>query len=88
MPNICMLQLGWFHQLHYLKKGFGGLTVVFESGLDPGGHLSWKYVQNEISKFTTTISYDRAGILMSEQGDNSKSLSSISSDLNNLLING
>ena len=75
------------HQLHYIKKGIGGPTVVFEAGAGPNGHLFWKYVQEEIAKYTTTISYDRAGILWSERGENSKSLSSITSDLRNLLIN-
>ena len=75
------------HQLHYIKKGVGGPTVVFESGIDLGGHVSWKFVQDEISKYTTTLSYDRAGILWSERGNNPKSLSTNKSDLQNLLIN-
>jgi pimeloyl-ACP methyl ester carboxylesterase len=75
------------HKLHYIKKGRGGPTVVFEAGAGPAGHLSWKYVQDEISKITTTISYDRAGILWSERGEAPKSLAAISSDLQNLLVN-
>lgn len=75
------------HQLHYIKKGVGGPTVVFESGIDLGGHVSWKFVQDEISKYTTTLSYDRAGVLWSELGDNPKTLSTINSDLQNLLLN-
>ncbi|MGV7235542.1 MAG: alpha/beta fold hydrolase [Nitrosomonadaceae bacterium] len=75
------------HQLHFVKKGIGGPTVVFEAGAGPDGHLPWKYVQDEIAKNTTTISYDRAGILWSERGEDPKSLSAITSDLNNLLIN-
>jgi hypothetical protein len=48
-------------KMHYVKKGEGSPTVVFESGLDFIGHLSWTKVQDEVSKFTTTISYDRGG---------------------------
>jgi len=73
------------HKLHYLKKGNGRPTVVFESGLDPGGHLPWYKVQDKISKLTTTLSYDRAGILWSERGDNPKQLDSIAKELKILL---
>jgi len=74
------------HKLHYIKKGSGGPTVIFESGLDPGGHLPWFKIQDEISKFTTTISYDRAGVLWSERGDNPKTGDAMSKELYDLLI--
>jgi pimeloyl-ACP methyl ester carboxylesterase len=73
------------HQLHYVKKGTGGPTVVFESGLDLGGHIPWLHIQNEISKYTTTISYDRAGILWSERGGNPKTGRAMSQELKELL---
>ena len=74
------------HNLHYLKSGKGSPTVVFESGLDPGGHLPWFKVQNEISKYTTTISYDRAGVLWSERGNNPKTGQAMAEELSDLLI--
>jgi pimeloyl-ACP methyl ester carboxylesterase len=73
------------HKLHYLKKGCGAPTVVFESGAGPDGHLPWFKVQNEIAKYTTTISYDRAGLLWSERGDNPKSCDKIAEELYILL---
>ena len=73
------------HQLHYVTKGTGGPTVVFESGLDLGGHIPWLHIQNEISKYTTTISYDRAGILWSERGKNPKTGQAMSQELEELL---
>lgn len=73
------------HQLHYLKKGSGGPTVVFESGLDLGGHIPWMHIQEDISKYATTISYDRAGILWSNRGQNSKTVAAMSMELNELL---
>lgn len=73
------------HKLHYLKKGDGGPTIIFESGLDPGGHLPWYKVQDEYSKSYTTISYDRAGVLWSERGNSSKSCEEISNELTQLL---
>ena len=73
------------HKLHYLIKGTGSPAVVFESGLDLGGHIPWIHIQNEISKYTTTISYDRAGILWSERGENPKTGKAISQELEGLL---
>ena len=75
------------HKLYFAKGGVGVPTVVFESGLETGGHLSWKYVQTEIAKQTTTISYDRAGILWSERGDNPKSARAMAAELYTLLEN-
>jgi len=73
------------HLLHYLKKGESGPTVVFETAYDPAGHLQWYNLQNEISKFATTISYDRAGILWSERGKNLKSGDKMAEELHILL---
>lgn len=73
------------HRLHYVRKGMGGPTVVFESGLDFYGHLSWFKVENKIESLTTTISYDRAGILWSERGESPKTIQAVSNDLTNLL---
>ena len=73
------------HRLHYVKKGTGGPTVVFESGIDLGGHIPWLHIQSEIAKNTTTISYDRAGILWSERGENPKSGLAMSQELKSLL---
>ena len=74
------------HELHYVKRGEDGPTVVFVSGIDLGGHVYWKLVQDEISKYTTTISYDRAGILWSGRGSDPMTLASISFDLYQLLM--
>lgn len=73
------------HKLHFVRKGEGGPTVIFESGLEPGGHLPWFRVQDEIAKVTTTLSYDRAGILWSERGTNPKTGSAMATELHALL---
>jgi len=85
LPDGEFINIG-SHRLHYLKKGNGRLTIIFESGLYPGGHLPWYKVQNECSKFTTTISYDRSGVLWSERGNNPKNCKEISDELSKLLI--
>lgn len=73
------------HKLHYYKKGNDGPTVVFESAFDPSGHLQWFNLQQEISKFATTISYDRAGLLWSERGNNPKTGKAMAEELHVLL---
>lgn len=73
------------HKLHYYKKGEDSSTVVFESAFDPAGHLQWFNLQQEISKFATTISYDRAGLLWSERGNNPKTGKAMAEELHDLL---
>jgi len=73
------------HKLHFVKKGEGSPTVIFESGLDPAGHLPWFRIQPEIAKYTTTISYDRAGVLWSDRGNNPKTGKAMAKELFDLL---
>lgn len=85
-----LISLGEFidvdgHNLHYYKKGNNGPSIIFETGFDPSGHLQWHNIQQELSKSTTTISYDRAGILWSERGDNPKTGQNIVEELYQLL---
>jgi len=73
------------HKLHYYIKGIDGPTVVFESAFDPAGHLQWYLLQQNISTFATTISYDRAGLLWSERGENPKTGNAMAEELHALL---
>lgn len=74
------------HKIHMVRQGSESPTVIFESGLDTLGHLSWYKVQEEVSEFATTLSYDRAGILWSERGDQEKSTDSMAADLEKVLV--
>jgi pimeloyl-ACP methyl ester carboxylesterase len=73
------------HNLNLNLRGTGNPLVVFESGLDTGGSLVWRSVQDTVSKFTATASYDRAGILWSERGNNPKTGDAIAMELHTLL---
>jgi pimeloyl-ACP methyl ester carboxylesterase len=73
------------HHLNCKSWGKGEPLVVFESGLDEGGYLSWQKVQEEVSKFTSTLSYNRAGILFSERGNSPKTGEAIADELYLLL---
>lgn len=73
------------HQLHYVKQGTGTASVIFEAGLDPGGRSAWFRVQDKISDYATTLSYDRAGLMWSERGDNPKTAQAMAEELHALL---
>jgi len=72
-------------KVHVQRAGIGSPTVVFESALF-GNSLSFARVQPEISKVTSTLSYDRAGLGYSEPSPNPERTSSaIASELFELL---
>src|SRR5882724_9733702 len=59
------------HQLRMLICGQGNPTVIFEAGgtgADGGPLEAWVRVQPEVSRFTRSVSYDRAGIGLSAPG--------------------
>jgi len=73
------------HKLHYVLKGEGNPTVIFESGLDYGGHIVWRNIQEKLSINCTTLSYDRAGILRSQRGENPKTCEFMAEELHSML---
>lgn len=77
------------YQLYYEKAGTGTPTVIFESGF-PGDHREWsnRYIRKEVSKYATTLIYDRAGLLWSGGGDRPQTAETLSNDLYQLLQNG
>ena len=83
-PEGVMASIG-DHSLHVVLRGESGPSVVFEAGSDIGGHLSWRYVQNDVAQFAQTLSYDRSGILWSEPSDAPRDCDTIAGELNALL---
>lgn len=64
---------GWLvdvgdRKIHMDCRGTGSPTVVFESGSDIFGSLSWAKVHDEIAQETRACVYDRAGIMWSDPG--------------------
>ena len=84
VPEGEMIDVGG-HSLHVIKQGDSGATIVFEAGLDWYGHLSWYKVEKAVSRFATTVSYDRAGVLWSERGSEPKTGEAMANDLDALL---
>ena len=73
--------------MHIVEKGEGVPSVIFISGWDIMGHMSWQNVQNEVAQKTYTLSYDRAGILRSDTIDSPRTCSNIAKELHILLEN-
>jgi len=75
--------------IHLNCKGKGKPIVVFESGLDTSGSLSWSMVHDEIAKTTRACSYDRAGMMWSDLRYGYQELigKAIAEDLNKALLN-
>ncbi|HKT97602.1 MAG TPA: alpha/beta hydrolase [Paraburkholderia sp.] len=65
--------------------GTGSPTVVFESGLDISGSLSWAAVQAPVAKTTRTCSYSRAGIMWSDPDEGAWNTRSVADDLRSAL---
>lgn len=70
--------------IRMLVAGSGDATVVFESG--GGASLEmWGKVQPAVTRFARTVSYDRAGIGLSEKGPLPRDGRQIATELHNAL---
>ncbi|EEF58222.1 alpha/beta fold hydrolase [Pedosphaera parvula] len=78
------------HQLRMFISGHGSPAVVFEAGgsTAAGGSLeAWERVQPAVSKLTTTVSYDRAGIGWSAPGPKPRDARQVARELHTALRN-
>jgi pimeloyl-ACP methyl ester carboxylesterase len=66
-------------------RGTGSPTVVFESGLDIGGSMSWSAVHDSIAATTRACAYSRAGIMWSEPRTTAWTAKSAAEDLHRTL---
>ncbi len=76
------------HELRMLISGKGSPAVVFESGGSggSGGPLEcWERVQPAVSKFTRTVSYDRAGTGLSAPGPGPRDARQVARELHTAL---
>lgn len=72
-------------RIHLDCRGIGAPIVVFESGLDVYGSLSWSAIQEPVSRFTRACSYDRAGIMWSDRASGVRDGAAIAADLHQAL---
>ena len=72
------------HKLHAHIQGSGGPIVVFDAGMGSTS-LDWGLIQKHVSKRTTTLVYDRAGLGWSEAGPSPRNSIAIAQELKKLL---
>jgi pimeloyl-ACP methyl ester carboxylesterase len=71
-------------QIRLRRKGNGGPTVVFESGIGVGGAI-WGLVAPVVSERATAVVYDRAGMGLSDEDDAPRTLDRVTDDLAEVL---
>ncbi|WP_342554191.1 alpha/beta hydrolase [Paenibacillus sp. FSL R7-0652] len=71
-------------KLHYMSRGTGGVTVVFESGMGVS-RSSWGLIVPAAAEYARTVVYDRAGSGRSDVDPAPRTLARIAEDLNDLL---
>jgi pimeloyl-ACP methyl ester carboxylesterase len=72
------------HAMRLLAGGSGEPTVVFENGLGPPLEM-WGKVQPQVSRFARTVTYDRAGVGLSEDGPSPRDGRHVASELHDAL---
>jgi pimeloyl-ACP methyl ester carboxylesterase len=83
--NLVLVDVGGY-RLHIQTKGNGVPTVVMESGLcQPTS--TWGQLPNAIAKFTRVVTYDRAGLGLSDFPSQRRTSQDIVAELNRLLRN-
>ncbi|MGH9591224.1 MAG: alpha/beta fold hydrolase [Terracidiphilus sp.] len=70
--------------LFVCRQGLGSPTVVFEAGIGASS-LNWRHIQQEVSRTTSTISYDRAGLGWSSLRRTARTPSVVAAELHELL---
>lgn len=73
-------------RIHIDCRGTGSPTVVFESGLDTNGSLSWSAIHDSVAQFTRACAYDRAGIMWSDPTPGPRDANAVASDLHQTLM--
>jgi pimeloyl-ACP methyl ester carboxylesterase len=80
-----LVDVGGGRRLQLDCRGTGSPVVIFESGLDTLGSLSWTRVQAEVAKTTRACSYSRAGIMWSDPASGTFDIRREVEDLHNAL---
>ncbi|MGB6687663.1 MAG: alpha/beta hydrolase [Terracidiphilus sp.] len=78
------VEIGDGYELYVREKGSGGPTVLFESGI-AATNLNWFHIQEKVSRFTGTASYDRGGLGWSSPCRNARTPANIAAELHSML---
>lgn len=71
-------------RLYVVEKGSGGPAVLFEAGI-AATNLNWHHIQEHISQFTCTASYDRSGLGWSSPSRTVRTPTNITHELHAML---
>jgi pimeloyl-ACP methyl ester carboxylesterase len=71
-------------RLYLVEKGSGGPAVLFEAGI-AATNLNWHHIQENISRFTSTASYDRSGLGWSSPCRTVRTPANITAELRTML---
>lgn len=78
------INVGQGRKLYLLAEGSGEPTVVFESGI-AATNLNWRHLQQSVSQFAATASYDRCGLGWSSASRTPRTPANIAVELHELL---
>ena len=78
------IDIGAGQRLYLLEKGSGEATVLFEAGI-AATNLNWFHVQEAVSQFAATASYDRGGLGWSSPSRTPRTPGNLAAELHELL---
>lgn len=78
------INIGEGQSLYLLEKGSGEATVLFESGI-AATNLNWFHIQETVSRFAATASYDRGGLGWSSPSQAARTPSILAEELHQLV---
>ncbi len=78
------IDIGDRRRLYLVEKGSSGPTVLFEAGI-AATNLNWFHIQETVSRFASTASYDRGGLGWSSPCRTARTPANIATELHQLL---
>lgn len=78
------IEIGRRQRLYVVEKGSGGPAVLFEAGI-AATNLNWHHIQEKVSCFAATASYDRSGLGWSSPCRSLRTPGNISVELHTML---
>jgi pimeloyl-ACP methyl ester carboxylesterase len=78
------IDIGGKRKLYLVEKGSSGPTVLFEAGI-AATNLNWFHIQEAVSRFASTASYDRGGLGWSSPCRTARTPANIAAELHQML---
>ncbi len=78
------IDIGRGQRIYLREKGTGEATVLFEAGI-AATNLNWFHIQERVSRFANTASYDRSGLGWSSPSRTARTPSNLAAELHELL---